>query len=452
MTNLIISTGDISDVDGFFALAEYAKTGADVVFIMNYPAYLQDIEIENEIGLGYSYGSSLLLFEIKKKLTNLAFFISKNVWDEVSNKNKGSLYFYIGGVNSINPFSAKSIKNEIELYKSIYENNNYFKSINIKIEEGIIYDLSLAEVKLDYNNYSDIYIDFNGSMAFFTEDWLLLFESLSTVNKIKGIFIMGGVYANGSPPLTMPSIPNVLNRLSCSTMNQLYHPENTAKFFNFIKGTNIPAYIVTNNIVLPFKDNNFIRFLENNGLNYDFLKNIATIYYGSKYNPPKKPFDFYTAKLLCSVLRGEIVKKKKLNYLFYDNKYGMTFVSESNIWKIVKGFYITGLNTKIKGLNNGSIKNNYKNEIQLISQIEDLSFIPVFDASFTKNNKNILSISIDNSRNRPNLLGGEKRINLKKTDEKIKIGKNNRFIYINQNGTKHIKIKGEFIKISKIQK
>lgn len=39
-TSLIITTGDISDVDGFYALAEYAKTGADCMFIMNYPAYM----------------------------------------------------------------------------------------------------------------------------------------------------------------------------------------------------------------------------------------------------------------------------------------------------------------------------------------------------------------------------------------------------------------------------
>ncbi len=38
--NLIISSGDISDVDGFYALACYAKTGSDVLFVMNYPAYV----------------------------------------------------------------------------------------------------------------------------------------------------------------------------------------------------------------------------------------------------------------------------------------------------------------------------------------------------------------------------------------------------------------------------
>ena len=41
---LIISSGDISDPDGFYAIAQYAKTGADVLFVMNYPAYLKEEE------------------------------------------------------------------------------------------------------------------------------------------------------------------------------------------------------------------------------------------------------------------------------------------------------------------------------------------------------------------------------------------------------------------------
>ena len=35
---LIISTGDASDADGFLAIALYARTGADLLFIMNLPA------------------------------------------------------------------------------------------------------------------------------------------------------------------------------------------------------------------------------------------------------------------------------------------------------------------------------------------------------------------------------------------------------------------------------
>jgi hypothetical protein len=94
---LIISSGDISDVDGFFALAEYSKvflnaacaalcclnlnestcprplsafdsvfcppkTGADVFFVMNYPAYVGEENKDDSYhihqpGLGYKYSS-----------------------------------------------------------------------------------------------------------------------------------------------------------------------------------------------------------------------------------------------------------------------------------------------------------------------------------------------------------------------------------------------------------
>ncbi len=111
---LIISTGDISDVDGFFALAEYSKvrwilqtlkiqvlnlqvhqiqyanfhlvwlclvflvhmldpkTGADVIFVMNYPAYVgvENLDESYDIyhpGLGYKYTSdqvSILKYQV----------------------------------------------------------------------------------------------------------------------------------------------------------------------------------------------------------------------------------------------------------------------------------------------------------------------------------------------------------------------------------------------------
>lgn len=69
---LIITTGDISDVDGFIALAEYAKSGADVLFIMNYPAYLH-YEYNTYIGSkdDYLFDTSINLNDINKPNANL---------------------------------------------------------------------------------------------------------------------------------------------------------------------------------------------------------------------------------------------------------------------------------------------------------------------------------------------------------------------------------------------
>ena len=80
---------------------------------------------------------------------------------------------------------------------------------------------------------------------------------------------MGGVLADATP-MTMPSLPNILNRFSrllnvessslsitvfdrvwnSATMNQLYHPRRTASFFAVLeKNSKIPVFTITNNVV-----------------------------------------------------------------------------------------------------------------------------------------------------------------------------------------------------------
>jgi hypothetical protein len=88
MPKLIISSGDTGDVDGFFALAEYSKvtffvavvailvglnkllhlfqTGADVLFVMNYPRYVEETANDPEFplknpGLGFQYSSEQVI-------------------------------------------------------------------------------------------------------------------------------------------------------------------------------------------------------------------------------------------------------------------------------------------------------------------------------------------------------------------------------------------------------
>ncbi len=39
---VVITMGDTSDADGLLAVAQYAREGLDVVFVMPYPAYLRD--------------------------------------------------------------------------------------------------------------------------------------------------------------------------------------------------------------------------------------------------------------------------------------------------------------------------------------------------------------------------------------------------------------------------
>ncbi len=66
---------------------------------------------------------------------------------------------------------------------------------------------------MDLMDYSNIYLDFNGSMAFLNKDWIERLGAATAANRVKGVFVMGGVRSD-SKPMTMPSIPNVLNRFS----------------------------------------------------------------------------------------------------------------------------------------------------------------------------------------------------------------------------------------------
>ena len=148
---LIISTGDVSDVDGFYALAEYAKSGADCLFIMNYPAYV-DVKTPAPMkngesgllasGLGYQYPAQDLLTkntppvsafangdDAHKKLTNFAYSMAKYVWEEA--KPRGELFFEIGGTNSVNPFSAKAIKIEPKVYGDAFKNSKTLIDISM---------------------------------------------------------------------------------------------------------------------------------------------------------------------------------------------------------------------------------------------------------------------------------------------------------------------------------
>ena len=470
--NLIISTGDISDTDGFYALAEYAKSGADVLFIMNYPAYLNVTNGGNDIGepgLGYVYSADKFSSEtndsMKQKLTDLAFAMSSNVWNEAA--PEGQLYYCIGGINAINPFSSKSLKDETIVYNDVVKTDK-----NLNSTEGIIYNAAGNENPLNLAGYDNIYIDFNGSMAFLDNAWVAKLKELSN---IRGVFIMGGVYADGSAPLTMPSIAGVLNRFSAATMNQLYHPTNTGVFFDFIKNLNIPTYVITNNVVKDFEttvvdpndstkknktNEGWEKFLKANRIDNPFLHNIANAYYNSKYGPPRKPFDFYTAVIVNSILSGKSVGSNK-KYLFYSKKDGMTFVSGESSWLSARDLYIKGILSKVKAdsveiltssiTNDNSfpdnMKKNYLVEINILNNMTegDVLMLEVTDTNLNQNTDGTITIA--------GVSGGKKKNDdLKKTDEKVKVGGRELNVHVNKRGTKHVKRGGEFVKLSEALK
>jgi hypothetical protein len=153
--------------------------------------------------------------KMKAAMTDLAFTITKRVWKDLSEgaHGRGSCFFCVGGINSINPFSATAVKNEIAVYSEKVADEDLASLTSLSTIFGTTYDMSAKECNVDLMDYSNIYLDFNGSMAFLNEDWIERLGAATAADRVKGVFVMGGVRSD-SKPMTMPSIPNVLNRFS----------------------------------------------------------------------------------------------------------------------------------------------------------------------------------------------------------------------------------------------
>jgi hypothetical protein len=421
--NLIISTGDISDVDGFFALAKYAMTGADVLFVMNYPAWVGCDRVDKKLanGLGYTYtcnefmqrnfeenceafkGRKLSAIENNTRLSEdeknerktqtedvcnetrdeyikaavklglnvqtsgfhantfdcmqafdrIAFTFAHKVWDGTvmpGKRKKGVLYYCRGGVNSTSPFALPNNKNEIVVYaqqinepdmmnplgltvgailkpgevsEAVYNSNSSFKATDC------------TQISTFLERYESICMDFNGSMAFLDSTWISALDTVTSQRKLKAVFVMGGCLTTAAfVTLKLP----FLNRMSCATMNQLYHPGRTAQFFDFIAMKGVPVYVVSNNVVqgIPKDEDgsdNPIGFLRANGIHCTFLESITSSYYGSQYFPggDKNPFDLYTAVAVESFLNGTFNTWNASDKLmWYDSIYGCTLLSDKD--------------------------------------------------------------------------------------------------------------------------
>ena len=106
--------------------------------------------------------------KMKRAMTDIAFHMAQKVWTDLPAESRGNCFFCIGGVNAINPFSATVVKNEIAVYVDAIGK----EAKRIEPSEGTFYDMDGARMgELDLSHYDEIYMDFNGSMAFFTEAW-----------------------------------------------------------------------------------------------------------------------------------------------------------------------------------------------------------------------------------------------------------------------------------------
>jgi hypothetical protein len=417
--HLIISTGDISDVDGFFALAKYAQSGADVLFIMNYPAYF-NADKEKDIKTGFKFNEAeyfaisdadltnrsakdglfrlryeryMLLDSIypglqdsKKRLfTDLGFILASRVWDTTDVDQKGNLYFCIGGINSNSPIAAEKLKNELFVYSEYLTSNDKVDLACYK--EGYVYDIDKNAVNLDsiLFAFDSIFVDFNGSMAFYDSNWRSSINKLCLQGRIKSVFVMGGVFSY-EKPRTMPSIEGILERLSCATMNQLYSAEKTFMFFTDMKTNEIDVFVVPNNAVhdLVKVENGWSNFLITNSINTQFLYNLGFKYYYSHYNPPQKLFDYYTALALTETIKGNYVLGRS-EYLYYDPTFGVSLIGNiQNDWKSVITRYYEFIDSIPEDTAfNISIKQKFKSEKASLEKYIKTTSIPVQILQFT---------------------------------------------------------------------
>jgi len=264
---------------------------------------------------------------------------------------------------------------------SIYEHN---KSLSHHTPETFI------------SEFDAIYMDFNGSMAFYDPEWEGVLESAAENGKIKAVVIMGGVYSDKEPQ-TMPAIPS-LNRVSCATMNQLYHKEHTDHFFAMLSTHGVKVFIVANNDVVDLvtfadqekkvkSDLGWTKFLEANGLTSSFLKSISSAYYNSQYSPPRKAFDYYTAMVLSYMLRhnrGDSKLALSKRNVFFNSETGATIIADFGRSRdTALGEYIKNIGMLIANPNTPQIKKQmFPDEIAHLEKMKKWRIMTASTLSF----------------------------------------------------------------------
>jgi hypothetical protein len=286
-------------------------------------------------------------------LTFISYYIVNKYWELAVGKSgtNSKLHFCIGGINEINPFSVNSIKNEYDVYgnivyddhfktsKSLFGKNNSGQSLVDKYLDTFIEVIQkfTSLNKVLATNYESIYIDMNGSMAWYEGNDMTVLNDKA--DNVKGVFVMGGVLSYAQVN-TLGANP-FLNRLSCATMNQLYHPDNTKAFFDKF---NDKLFFITNNEInanFNFVTATYEYFFQNmidikllpTDKNY-ILNKCFDAYYQSRPGD-RKPFDVITAlalveKIIQDTNNNAQMTNIKTSSLLYNSEYGITILSHPN--------------------------------------------------------------------------------------------------------------------------
>jgi hypothetical protein len=100
----------------------------------------------------------------------------------------------------------------------------------------------------------------------------------------------------------------------------------------------------------------------------------------SRYNPPRKAFDFYTAAALSRFMASSDVLGVRARRLFYSDEYGLTLVSEANCWETTLERYVSRIDTKLDPADSEFIKTKkeyFQREIGIMRTISPLPYLEV---------------------------------------------------------------------------
>ena len=344
---LIVTTGDTSDADGFISVALYAKTGANLLFIINIPSPYNpnnkkgeescpkkpamsdkgacdkfNSDYKNAFGKGFNYCRDSN--DAIKHVKMCQHFVQK-IWDE--NKPKGSngqLFFYFSTsqdtiVKSQVMSQNASATSQVGSQNAAFQDPNtfFYNDINpfghLLSDDLLVYDYNALNIdgytlntslpQIDESTY--VYVDMNGSCAFYNEHNFVK----NVLGKVKGLFIMGGIDAF-EPTFTL-NLP-FLNRVPIATMNQVYAPGKAGNLIKDCVTSGVQLYFVSNNEVN--KNGSYGKYEEKRapaGVKKitkdmgDTVKYIMNHYYSSGIKDCKM-FDPMTSLALIDKMKGRV--------------------------------------------------------------------------------------------------------------------------------------------------
>ena len=107
---------------------------------------------------------------------------------------------------------------------------------------------------------------------------------------------------------------------------------------------------------------------------------LAVLHYKSGYNPPHKAFDYYVAHALVNFMKTQDFSGLPWRRLFYSDKYGLTLVSEFDIWDAAMESYVSRIDTTEEPTDSDFIKTKkdyFRREISIMRGISNLPCLKV---------------------------------------------------------------------------